>query len=52
MAAGDIGNPNQASELGQYFQLKGNYLVRRGLFDEGMEAFLQNMDFPLPKLIT
>ncbi|MED1788148.1 helix-turn-helix transcriptional regulator [Brevibacillus laterosporus] len=37
--------PYQASELGQYFKLKGNYLIKRGLFDEGMEAFLQSINY-------
>lgn len=33
------------SELGKYYRLKGTFLVRNGLFNQGMESYLKAMDF-------
>ncbi|QOS98931.1 helix-turn-helix transcriptional regulator [Brevibacterium sp. JNUCC-42] len=40
-----INTPYKYSELGKYFKHKGTFLVERGLFNEGMEAYLQGMHF-------
>ncbi|MEJ8546386.1 helix-turn-helix domain-containing protein [Brevibacillus borstelensis] len=36
-------DPYQYSELGRYYKLKGNYFVTNGLFDEGMDAYVQSI---------
>ncbi|MCR8964213.1 helix-turn-helix domain-containing protein [Brevibacillus halotolerans] len=33
------------SELGKYFKYKGMYFVNRGLFEKGMESYLQSMNY-------
>ncbi|QDX90930.1 XRE family transcriptional regulator (plasmid) [Brevibacillus laterosporus] len=40
-----IYTPYKYSELGKYYRYKGTFLVERGLFNEGMEAYLQSMYF-------
>ncbi|WP_426444122.1 hypothetical protein [Brevibacillus laterosporus] len=40
-----IFSPYKYSELGKYFRFKGIFLVSRGLFNDGMEAYLQSMNF-------
>ncbi|CCF17021.1 helix-turn-helix family protein [Brevibacillus laterosporus GI-9] len=37
--------PYKISELGKYFKYKGRYLVSRGLFEMGMETYLQSMNY-------
>ncbi|MFS0555879.1 helix-turn-helix domain-containing protein [Brevibacillus sp. 179-C9.3 HS] len=39
----DFNNAYNFSELGRYYKYKGIFLVSRGLFDEGMDAYLQSM---------
>lgn len=39
----DFQNTYTFSELGKFFRYKGSFLVSRGLFDEGMEAYLQSI---------
>ncbi|TPG90042.1 XRE family transcriptional regulator [Brevibacillus laterosporus] len=41
----DFNNVYNFSGLGKYFKYKGTFLVDCGLFDEGMEAYLQSMHF-------
>ncbi|TPG68264.1 XRE family transcriptional regulator [Brevibacillus laterosporus] len=41
----DFNNVYHFSELGKYFKNKGAFLVDRGLFDEGMKAYLQGMNY-------
>ncbi|MCG7319778.1 helix-turn-helix domain-containing protein [Brevibacillus laterosporus] len=41
----DFNNVYHLSELGKYFKNKGAFLVDRGLFDEGMESYLQGMNY-------
>ncbi|GIO01064.1 helix-turn-helix domain-containing protein [Brevibacillus laterosporus] len=41
----DFNNVYHLSELGKYFKNKGSLLVGRGLFDEGMESYLQGMNY-------
>ncbi|QOS99956.1 helix-turn-helix transcriptional regulator [Brevibacterium sp. JNUCC-42] len=41
----DFNNVYHLSELGKYFKNKGAFLVDRGLFNEGMEAYLQGMNY-------
>ncbi|TQK62024.1 transcriptional regulator with XRE-family HTH domain [Brevibacillus sp. AG162] len=36
-------DPYQYSELGRYYKYKGRFLVKRGCFDEGMEAYLNSI---------
>ncbi|WPS85393.1 helix-turn-helix domain-containing protein (plasmid) [Brevibacillus halotolerans] len=37
--------PYKYLELGKYFKNKGTFLIKGGLFTEGMEAYIQGMDF-------
>ncbi|PPA80757.1 transcriptional regulator [Brevibacillus laterosporus] len=37
--------PYKYSELGKYFKYKGAFLVKCGLFNEGIEAYVKGMDF-------
>ncbi|MFB0832550.1 helix-turn-helix domain-containing protein [Brevibacillus laterosporus] len=37
--------PYKFSELGKYFKYKGRYLVSCGLFEMGMETYLQSMNY-------
>ncbi|MCR8966160.1 helix-turn-helix transcriptional regulator [Brevibacillus halotolerans] len=41
----DFNNAYHFSELGKYFRNKGAVLVDLGLFNEGMEAYLQSMNY-------
>ncbi|MED1788849.1 helix-turn-helix transcriptional regulator [Brevibacillus laterosporus] len=41
----DFHNVYNFSGLGKYFKYKGTFLVDCGLFDQGMEAYLQSMHF-------
>ncbi|MCG7318669.1 helix-turn-helix domain-containing protein [Brevibacillus laterosporus] len=38
-------SPYKYLELGKYFRYKGRFLVKHGLFDDGMEAYLKSMYF-------
>lgn len=41
----DFINPDNFSELGAYYKIKGSFLITQNRFNEGIEAYLMGMNF-------